>query len=249
MTPEKSDHFDGSDSSIRPAPPASRSRRCRGCCSSRERRGRGTSTSRRAAAGARRRRCRRHVHRSRDVSDSDAGREHPDRSDVLAACRSAELDRAAAGAAAGACRSTTCRRSRRCCSATTTTTTAICDASAARRAVRSARRHAAGERALRAVGRHSACRGARLVAGGEGVAAADHADAGAALLRADAVRSKPGAVGRLHAGDGGHADLLRRRHRLRVASSATSGSGSARSTWRCCRSAPTSRAGSCRPFT
>ena len=48
---------------------------------------------------------------------------------------------------------------------------------------------------------------------------------------------------------GGAAHLLRRRHRAMRRCSATSGSGSVRSIWRCCRSAPTSRAGSCRPFT
>ena len=35
MTPEKSDHFDGRDSSIRPAPSPQPFRRSRGCCASR----------------------------------------------------------------------------------------------------------------------------------------------------------------------------------------------------------------------
>src|SRR6185503_18680657 len=53
------------------------------------------------AAGARRRRRGRHLHRSLDLSDSDGGREHPDRPDVFPACRAAERARAAARSAAG----------------------------------------------------------------------------------------------------------------------------------------------------
>ena len=78
---------------------------------------------------------------------------------------------------------------------------------------------------------------------------ADHADAGAALLGAHALRSQSRAVGRLHgrrrwranlyfAGDTAYAPVFR-----------DIGGGSVRSTSRCCRSAPTSRAGSCRRCT
>ena len=84
--------------------------------------------------------------------------------------------------------STTCRRSRRCCSATTTTITAICRRCGARTAVRSGRGDADRQRTAGAIGGHAARRGARLVAARDGQRIADHADAGASLLRADAIR-------------------------------------------------------------
>ena len=78
------------------------------------------------------------------------------------------------------------------------------------------------------------------------IGADDHRDAGAALVEPHDVRSAPDALGRLHAPRArGAADLLRRRQRLRAVLRRRSASGSARPTSRCCRSAPTSRAGSC----
>ena len=78
------------------------------------------------------------------------------------------------------------------------------------------------------------------------IGADDHRDAGAALVEPDDARSAPDALGRLHAERALRAaDLLRRRHRLRAVLLDGSASASARRTSRCCRSAPTSRAGSC----
>ena len=68
----------------------------------------------------------------------------------------------------------------------------------------------------------------------------------AALVGARHARPPACALGELRAGNARAPALLRRRYRIWrwCALSRASGSASARSTWRCCRSAPTSRAGS-----
>ena len=166
-----------------------------------------------------------------------------------AACRSAEPARATASPAAGRPLRRPAADLDRVAEPQPLRSLRSADAADDRGTVRSDRRHAAGERRARALRGYSPRRGARLVAGGDELRAADHADAGAALLRAHAVRSQPCPVGWLHARGGRTPHLLRRRHRLRGLLSATSAGGSVRSIWRCCRSVPTSHAGSCRPFT
>ena len=88
-----------------------------------------------------------------------------------------------------------------------------------------------GNRAAGLVHRHPARRGARLVAAVEPRAGVDHADASPPFLGAHALRSQSRAVGRIRGGGGWRADLLRRGHRLRRRSSATSAGGSVRWTW------------------
>ena len=201
---------------------SSRSRPCRGCCSSSERRGRRASTcrrgSRRALDGAAA--VVTFIGHSTFLIQTAAGNILTD--PMYSRARqpvAAWSDRGACGSRRS--RSTICRRSRSVLLSHNHYD--HCDLPTLRRL---ARRFdplvvtPLGNGALRAVGRHPPGRGARLVAGRDDRAAADHADARASLLGAHAVRSQPRAVGRIRAdasaarriyfaGDSAYAPLFR----------------------------------------
>ena len=158
------------------------------------------SACRRAAATATvigRRQRGRHVHRSRDVSCSNSGSQHPDRSDVLTARQPVERHWTAASAPAGSTVRRLAAHLGRAAEPQSLRPLRSADAQAACAALRSHRGHASRQWHTRAVHRNQACGGARLVAERRNVAAACCADAGAALLRAESVRSKPRSLGRV----------------------------------------------------
>ena len=166
-----------------------------------------------AAAASRWRRRGRHLHRPRDVSDPDRGRQPSDRPDVFAARRSPERARTATRAAAGGAVRRPATHLDRPCSATTTTTIATCGRCGCSRA-----RFdpivvtPLGNGPLVQLGRHPPRRGARLVAGGTDPGTADHADAGAPLFGSDSVRSQSRPLGGFMLTRRTRAHLLRRGH-------------------------------------
>ena len=199
-----------------------------------------------SAARARRRRGRRHLHRACDVPDPDRRRQHSDRPDLLPARRALQSRRSRAACDGRPWRSTICRRSTSSSSATTTTTTAtsaLCGGW-----------HAASTRLLIApLGNARLARTAGLRKVEEldwwqparsspvpvTATPARHFSARSPFDRNRALWSgfvlEAGGRRIYFAGDTAHADVLSR----------DSARVWGRSTWRCCRLAPTSRVGSC----
>ena len=184
------------------------------------------------------------------------GPQHPDRPGLVGARLAVFLSSGRGGSTRRASPSRTCRRSTWCWSATTTTTISTSPPSERLNAgARPADRHAARQRHDH---RRRAVPDATISAHDWGDRRGPSTDerhgpcrAGASLVGARHARPPHGAVGRLRDRDAGRQDLFRRRHRLsrRHATIARWPKSMAASASPCCRSAPTSRAGSWRRST